>query len=160
MLYAEYESYHFLSISLSAYIHKAKSHDRIIVICGGEKMKCHCIHWPQTKCQKPITSMRMSFTLIEIIRWENVNQKEECLEVVMILMYIYLQKVIWAYKLFFSNNILSIHFITTTVLYCFPVVAVYRFNSVMWYKNWWTYNVHARILLCKCYLKNVKFILS
>lgn len=41
-------------------------------------MKCHCIRRPQAKCRNRLKNWECLLLLYEIIRWENVNQKEEC----------------------------------------------------------------------------------
>lgn len=130
MLYAEYESYHFLSISLTAYIHKAKSHDRIRVVCRGKKMKCHCIRQPQTKCRNRLKNWECLLLLYEIIRWENVNQKEECQQYFALRLFflIYPENVSWAYKLFPRNTLPTIHFTTTTIVFKIEVQLPFLFT--------------------------------
>lgn len=76
MLYAEHESYRFLSISLSANVRENPMTASESSAEGGG-VKCHCVHWPRTKCREQI-KMRRSVTVIPNNRMENVSPNEEC----------------------------------------------------------------------------------
>lgn len=54
-----------------------ESHDSVGVVCRGRGVKCHCVHWPRTKCREQI-KMRTSVTVIPNNRMENVSPNEEC----------------------------------------------------------------------------------
>lgn len=67
MLYAEYESYHFLSISLSAYVRKNPMTARESSAGWGE-MKCPCVHRLQSAGNR-LKPDRL-LLLFQIIRWK------------------------------------------------------------------------------------------
>lgn len=74
MLYAEYESYHFLSISLSAYVRKNPMTASESSAEGEDEM---LLCSPAAKCREQI-KRRTSVTVIPNNQMENVSQNEEC----------------------------------------------------------------------------------
>lgn len=74
MLYAEYESYHFLSIPLSAYVRKNPMTASQSSAEGEDEMP---LCSPAAKCRDQIKA-RTSVTVIPNNQMENVSQNEEC----------------------------------------------------------------------------------
>lgn len=74
MLYAEYESYHFLSVSLSAYARENPMAASESSAEGEDKMLLCSL---AAKCQEQIKA-RTSVTVIPNNQMENVSQSEEC----------------------------------------------------------------------------------
>lgn len=74
MLYAEYDSYHFLSISLSAYVRKNPMTESESSAEGEDEMP---LRSPAAKCREQIKA-RTPVTVIPNNQMENVSQSEGC----------------------------------------------------------------------------------
>lgn len=77
MVYAEYEPYLSLPLDITYYEQTyTKKSPMTESESSAEERQWNVI--AQTKCQKLIKKLRRSFTVIKIIRGENVNQEDLC----------------------------------------------------------------------------------